>query len=201
MTDLLGHGRFEIGDEHCRFILIERWGDAPLLGYVGMNPSYAGAQRTDPSFTRFNGFARRWGFGGTIWGNLVPYRSAQPKDALKLLRDALDGRDYWARDQLWANQTHLERHAGKAQHWVCGWGAGGGAMEALNPSLISTVIESIEQGLPTTFLAFGLTAGRDPKHVLARGAHRIPDDAPVYRFDPFMWSLGDEIPMPLRAAA
>lgn len=202
MSDLLGLGRTEIGDEHHRHILIDRWDERPLIGYLGMNPSYAGATRTDPSFTRFNGFARRWGFGGAIWGNLTPFRSPQPKVVLGILRDIRDGQAWHARDRLQDNQHHLEQHAGQAQVWLCGWGAGGNAMEEILPTLVHHTAEAIENAQPTAtsavFLSFGLTGGKAPKHVLARGLHRIPDDAPVFRFDPFIWHLGAEVPMPWR---
>lgn len=197
--------RFEIGDKHHRHILVERWAEGPLIGYAGMNPSYAGAERSDPTFTRFNGFARRWGFAGSIWVNLVPFRSSQPKDAMQILRRIDQGLDWSARDQLQESLRHVERHAPQAEVWVCGWGAGGEAMQAIFPMLAHHLAEAIEDGRPqewpAVFLSFGLTAGKAPKHVLARGLHRIPDDAPVYRFDPYVYHLGAEAPMPWRASA
>lgn len=93
------------------------------------------------------------------------------------------------------NLEHIEDHASHPVAWLCGWGAGGQAMDEI-ASLIMNVAETIELADDVIWLAFGLTAAKAPKHVLARGLHRIPDDAPVYRFDPFIWHLGAEVPMP-----
>lgn len=201
--DLFAHGRSEVASPGARFILIERWADGPLIGYLGQNPSDASARSSDPTFTRFNGFARRWGFAGTVWANLAPYRSPQPADARRRLRAALGGRDWYDRDLLIRNEAELRAHAAAAPLWLAGWGAGGEALEAISPTLICHTVEALQvDGAGPRLIAFGLTQGAcpAPKHVMARGVHRTPDDAPVFEFDADRGALGAEVPMPWRGA-
>jgi hypothetical protein len=205
MSDLFNQGRAEIACLGARFILIERWSDAPLIGYLGMNPSDAGEFKTDPSFTRFNGFARRWGFGGTIWANLVPYRSSSPSIARARLWAACgrgQTKNELESDLLDRNVQEITAHAHHASLWLCGWGNGGNAFIGDKPGLMLDVLGAIEQsvGVGRT-IAFGVTGGDNPapKHVLARGLHRIPDDAPVYSYDPLMMTLGERVAMPWSA--
>jgi hypothetical protein len=68
-----------------RYELGRRWdpdGDAVL--FVMLNPSTADADTDDPTLTRCIGFARSWGFGGVLVGNLFAYRTSEPP----LLADA-----------------------------------------------------------------------------------------------------------------
>jgi hypothetical protein len=193
-------GRTEVACAGARFILIERWAPGPLIGYLGMNPSVAGAQRSDPSFKRFNGFAHRWGFGGTIWANLLPFQSSDPDVALQRLREAL--RDVGSPEDalMIRNLQEIAQHAHMAAVWLAGWGNGGETFAKWAPTLIreiSDILETSAAGRTWPLIAFGLTGElAAPKHVLARGVHRIPDDAPVYTFDPLLRSLGKQVPMP-----
>lgn len=200
MTHLFDNGRTEIACAGARFILIERWAPGPLIGYLGMNPSRAGEFTSDPSFQRFNGFARRWGFSGTIWANLLPFRSSKPDEALAALRRAIVDRDSPENGLLVRNLDEITQHRCLAALWMAGWGNGGEAFDKLSPALILDVTGVIEGDDRTEhpMVAFGLTGEprAAPKHVLARGLHRIPDDASVYAFDPLMRTLGDPLAMP-----
>lgn len=202
MPDLLGLGRTEIACAGARFILIERWAPGPLIGYWGMNPAEASEFKTDQSFTRFNGFARRWGFGGTIWINYLPFRTAHPDIALERLRAALRDPDGPEAGLMARNLEEIATHAHMAAVWLAGWGNGGESFVKLTGSLIldiSGLIEG-EDRTERPIVSFGLTGEPNmaPKHVMARGVHRIPDDAPVYTFDPLLRSIGAVVPMPWR---
>ncbi|HEY8214268.1 MAG TPA: DUF1643 domain-containing protein [Methylocystis sp.] len=62
-----------------RYRLTRRWGDAPPLPFVMLNPSNANAIDDDPTIRRCIGFARREGWGGLIVANLYALRSPSPE--------------------------------------------------------------------------------------------------------------------------
>lgn len=47
----------------------------PLLLWVMLNPSTADQYKDDPTLRRCKDFARRWGFGGILVGNLFAFRA------------------------------------------------------------------------------------------------------------------------------
>lgn len=49
-----------------------------------LNPSTADAEIDDPTITRCIGFAKSWGFGGLMVGNLWAYRATDPKELKKI---------------------------------------------------------------------------------------------------------------------
>lgn len=67
-----------------RFSLERAW-DAtrPSVLFVMLNPSTADANQDDPTIRRCVGFAKCWGFGRLLVGNLSPFRSPKPKDLLR----------------------------------------------------------------------------------------------------------------------
>ncbi|MDT8327068.1 MAG: DUF1643 domain-containing protein [Roseovarius sp.] len=48
--------------------------------FVGMNPSVASAEVSDPTCHRELGFARDWGFTRYLKGNVLDWRATSPKD-------------------------------------------------------------------------------------------------------------------------
>ncbi|SLN19505.1 hypothetical protein PEL8287_00796 [Roseovarius litorisediminis] len=48
--------------------------------FVGMNPSVAGAEVSDPTCHRELGFAQRWGYTRYLKGNMLDWRATSPKD-------------------------------------------------------------------------------------------------------------------------
>jgi hypothetical protein len=48
--------------------------------FLGMNPSTAGADVSDPTCHREVGFARRWGFNRYLKGNMLDWRATSPRD-------------------------------------------------------------------------------------------------------------------------
>lgn len=63
-----------------RWRLGRRWGPGPLVLFVLLNPSTADAFEPDPTSTRCEGYARRWGFDGFEIVNLFSWRATEPKD-------------------------------------------------------------------------------------------------------------------------
>jgi hypothetical protein len=99
-------------DRNYRYALWRTW--APELDrvlFVGLNPSTADEVSADPTLRRCAGFARAWGHGGVLVGNLFAYCATHPVE----LRAAADpvGPD---------NDAWLERLAEKAARLVVCWG-------------------------------------------------------------------------------
>jgi hypothetical protein len=88
------------------------------VAFVGLNPSTADATADDATIRKCAGFARRWGFDWLWMLNLHAYRSRDPKNLVKVAREA---------NGLIAvgpeNQEHLLTFGLKADLVVCAWGA------------------------------------------------------------------------------
>ena len=82
----------ELSDDGIyRYDLWRIWDhDAPELLVLGINPSKADANRTDPTLTRVIGFGRSLGCGGVRMMNVSPLRATDPR---VLARAVLDHRD------------------------------------------------------------------------------------------------------------
>lgn len=98
-----------------RYRLERRWdGGLPVVAFIMLNPSTANDVADDPTIRRCVGFARSWGFGGLIVGNLFALRSTSPK----LL--------YGHADPVGPhNDEHLLSIAREARKIVCAWGTHG----------------------------------------------------------------------------
>lgn len=78
-SDLLGCATAVLSaDGTYRYLLTRRRADGPAVMFVMLNPSTADAFASDPTLARCVGFARRWGYGGLILGNLYALRSTDP---------------------------------------------------------------------------------------------------------------------------
>jgi hypothetical protein len=103
-----------------RYQLSRRWADGPVATFIMLNPSTADALVDDATIRKCMGFARKWGMGGIMVGNLFAFRATKPAD----MRKALDpvGPE---------NETHLERicheagASGNGGIVICAWGANG----------------------------------------------------------------------------
>lgn len=63
-----------------RYELARIWDDStPPVLFVGMNPSTADEESDDPTIRRCIRFARDWGYGGLLMGNLFAFRATDPK--------------------------------------------------------------------------------------------------------------------------
>ena len=66
-----------------RYELSEVWDAAkPLVMWLLMNPSVAGIDYSDPTLRRTGDFARRWGYGGQLVGNVCAYRATDKRRLL-----------------------------------------------------------------------------------------------------------------------
>ena len=63
-----------------RYGLAEIWDDAlPLVMFHMMNPSVAGPDHADPTLIKTGKYARSWGYGGQLVGNVHAYRVTKSK--------------------------------------------------------------------------------------------------------------------------
>ncbi len=63
-----------------RYRLSRIWDDKkPLVLFIMLNPSTADAEQDDPTIRRCIAFAKNWGYGGFMTGNLFAFRSASPE--------------------------------------------------------------------------------------------------------------------------
>lgn len=66
-----------------RYELSRIWDNSlPIVLFIMHNPSTADANEDDPTIRRCIGFAKQWGYGGIMVGNLFPYRATDPKELL-----------------------------------------------------------------------------------------------------------------------
>jgi hypothetical protein len=162
---LLGGGGaawFSRPDRRYRYLLTRRWGDPrSWMTFIMLNPSTADAFKSDPTISRCVAFAKREGCGGLDVLNLFAWRSADPR-ALRECGDPV-GPD---------NDLFITGHA-QGSLVVAAWGAGGtlrGRGREVGQRLAAA-------GVP--LLCLGVTKDGHPKHPLARGRERVPDDAPL----------------------
>lgn len=149
-------------DGRYRYWLSRRWQrHGPLATFVMLNPSTADATQDDPTIRRCIGFAKRWGLSGIAVVNLYALRSTDPS-GLWLVDDPVGAE----------NDGHIEAAAAIAYAHdaplIASWGANA------RPDRVAEVVQLHGMDRLT---ALGVTLAGAPKHPLARGLHRIPDDA------------------------
>lgn len=143
---------------------------------IGNNPSKAGATENDPTVLRWNHFFRAWGFGGYIAVNKYPWISADPSECWRIADRAINGPDWGNRDDLiYKNIPLVVRHAkAAAQVFVC-WGKTRNEDDHLFTENLIEEIQSGTEPFPDLW-CFGHNADGSPKHPMARGHHRVPDN-------------------------
>lgn len=98
-----------------RYRLERVWdAEAAKVAFLMLNPSTADAEEDDPTIRRCVRFAKDWGFGGLIVGNLFAFRSTDPT--------ALYGHPDPVGPE---NDRHLGAIARSAAKIICAWGTHG----------------------------------------------------------------------------
>jgi hypothetical protein len=170
-------------DGTLRRTLIREWDNQkPKVCFIGHNPSTADHEIDDPTVRRWMHFAREWGYGGFVAVNLYPIRATDPGAARRWADWESNGPDWYARDDLDRNVVTISCEAKAAGLVVACWGA-----IAQDDAWIDHILEAITSGeepWPSVHV-FGLTAGGAPIHPMARGKHRVPNDA-----RPVLWVAG-----------
>lgn len=134
----------------------------PLLIVAMFNPSTADERKDDPTVQRLCGWARRWGYGGILIVNLHLIRSSDPA-AVRWMQPG--------------------RSSGEAQHHALAH-ALDLAERQETPVLVAwgdlatddDVRPFAEAAPGLDFICLGTNASGRPKHPMARGKARIPDD-------------------------
>jgi len=143
-----------------RYRLWRTWGDPrELLLLVMLNPSTADASADDPTIRRCIAFAKRWKHGALEVVNLFAWRSTDPDELLDVPDPVGPGND----------EVVLAAARG-ARRVIAAWGAHRAAQERA-----PTVLRLLA-GAGVVAYHLGLNEDGSPKHPLARGRHRIPDD-------------------------
>jgi hypothetical protein len=113
-----------------RYQLREIWdASKPLVLWLLMNPSVACTDYSDPTLRRTGNFARAWGYGGQLVGNVHAYR-ATDKNRLLEVADPVGPRN---------NQMILEM-AGQAKTVVLAYGQPPKALRARGRELESLLV-------------------------------------------------------------
>lgn len=169
----MNRGAVYSADHTLRFTLTREWAEGPRACYIGHNPSTAGHELDDPTSLAWVHFAKAQGFGGYTAVNLYPFRSPDPKACHRWAQYEKNGPDWEARDALMKNVSVVLDVAKRADIVVAAWGA-----LAIDDSWVENVIEEIQSGIAPypDIYCLGRTLAGDPKHVMARGKHRIPRD-------------------------
>ena len=95
-----------------RYTLERTWNpDAGRVLFIMLNPSTADADVDDATIRRCMGFTARWGKGGIVVGNLLAFRSTDPKELLAH-HDPVGPE----------NDAHLRRLAQECNTVVAAWG-------------------------------------------------------------------------------
>lgn len=130
-----------------------------FMAAIGCNPSTATELKTDPTVLRWIRWARQWGFEAVAVLNRYALRSTDPRAILT----AVDPEGP-------ANLEWVLRVGREAKFALASWGDIG----AREDDKFQCVWDAA--GCPP-FHCVATTASGAPRHPLARGKHRIPDQA------------------------
>ena len=83
-----------------------------------LNPSTSDAIHDDLTTVRCVNFAKKWGYGGIMIGNIYPFRAKRPKDLKKWIKNSEVYEYYRELD----NENHVYDMAQQADMIVCAWG-------------------------------------------------------------------------------
>jgi hypothetical protein len=151
------------------------WSEEPRALVCMANPSYAGADKNDPTVHWLIKVCRRIpGIGGFTVVNDEPYIATDPRD-LERWRDGARWNHPEAYKRLrTANLDLIERLSREAPIRFAAWG------NLVQPR--RDLLDALTGGGRWPLYAFHLTGAGVPKHPMARGTHRIPNDA-----EPIIW--------------
>lgn len=142
-----------------RFRLWRNWDSSkPKVLFIMLNPSTADHFNNDPTIRRCISFAKSWGYGGIMVGNLDPMISTDPK---KLKRD-LDEETYRVFDK---NMQAVMAMSFEAKKIILAWG---NPPKHVNTASFWTLVGGVSY--------LGLTKSGEPKHPLYLRKDLIPID-------------------------
>ena len=86
--------------------------------FIMLNPSTADGNEDDLTTIRCINFAKKWGYGGLMIGNIYPFRAKRPKDLRKWTNNC--GREEYK--ALFENMDYVRDMARQADVVICAWG-------------------------------------------------------------------------------
>ena len=102
-----------------RYSLSRIWDeDKGKVLFIMLNPSTANAIHDDPTTIRCINYAKKWGYGGIMIGNIYPFRAKRPKD----LREWIKYSGVYEYYRELDNENHVHDMVGQADLIVCAWG-------------------------------------------------------------------------------
>lgn len=106
-------------EREYRYKLWRTWDvSKPALGFIMLNPSTADESEDDPTIRRCLGYAKDWGYGKIVVGNLFALRATDPSEL----------RDHESPVGA-ANDVHLRQIADESDKVIAAWGANGSLQE------------------------------------------------------------------------
>lgn len=149
----------------CRFRLTRAWGSGPILLIAGCNPSTADGDRDDPTMWREMSFANRWGFGALVKINVYPFITPSIAALRKWRNDC-------PREAIERSLVACSEALKLADTFWAAWGA------HVDAGDLGAWLAALKQrhGRQPAWQCLGVNADGSPRHTLARGRHRIPDD-------------------------
>lgn len=171
MSDGIGRSARLSPDGIYRYELHRTWSALePSLPFVMLNPSTADAEHDDPTIRRCMHFARREGYGGIVVVNLYALKATDPGQ-LRLHYSPTGGQD---------NDETITSFLSYADHnsvpVVCAWGVERTVRYAPMRRRVGW-LQLEAKRWHADLRCLGVTQRGEPKHPLARGQHRISDDA------------------------
>lgn len=147
----IGAGAVFSLDRQYRFALWRRWDlNLPMAMFIGLNPSKANEQKSDPTINRVLGFAEDAGFGGFYMTNLFAFVTPYP-----------DRLPQGEADQI-ENDQYLEKVRQNCEKVIFAWGAFGHPKKR---KFIRDRADAIMLRFPGAY-CLGKTAGGYPRHPL-----------------------------------
>jgi hypothetical protein len=152
-----------------RWTLTRDWGDGKRICWVMLNPSTADHNVDDQTILRCIHFTRFWGYSGFTVVNLYPYRSPSPAKCKAWATDARLANS--VKKALRQNAAVVVEHSRDASMVIAAWGG-----NVWDPEWRESIVESLLTGACSEIYCLETTDGGAPKHPMARGKHRVPND-------------------------
>jgi len=103
-----------------RYELHREWDkDKEKVLFIMLNPSTADGWENDLTTIRCINFAKKWGYGGIMIGNIYPFRAKRPKHLRKWIKGYGDLYNF---NECEDNKNHVYDMAQQADMIVCAWG-------------------------------------------------------------------------------
>jgi hypothetical protein len=193
----------QVGGPTERRKLVRRWdepkGTSNLLPWILLNPSMGDDSIDDPTILRMIHFTWAWGFDGLAVYNVYPFRTPSPKECAKTVIGWDKRQDWWVRDTIWENHRFIATELANIDAAIVAWGAPAEPLGFETVMWAERLFDTINDpdGPRANTLrtwCIGLTGGGHPKHPMARGVHRVPNDARPLRIEnPGTIGIGEDV--------